>query len=1025
MVDHTRSQDPGGGLSFNLTEFSLRRPITTMMVFATCLLIGAIGGRLLPLAFFPDMDFPGIYIEIPYPGSTPEEVERLITRPAEEVLATISNVKQMYSDSNQDGAGIFLEFQWGQKILTKSLEVKEKLDGIRHLWPDDLDRFYVHSFSTADMPILQFRISSNRDLSNAYDMLERNLKRRVERLDGVSKVDLYGIEKQEIRVEVLLDRVIAYKVDLPGLVEDLRQANFMVTAGRITENNRRYVVRPIGEIRTLEEIGAIAVGTGGLHLRDIAKIGYRNPKLDYGRHLDRKYAIGLDIFKTTGSNTVEVAERVIREVDEIGTLPEMDGIRVIFLDNQAAGIMGSINELLKAGSLGALLAILVLYFFLRRFATTFIVALAVPSSLMITLGVIYFMGLSLNILSMLGLMLAVGMLVDNAVVITESIHRRQQTEGFGFKTTIGGVKEVALAVTAGTFTTAIVFLPNIISDDNELSIQLKHVAITIVVALAASLIIAQTIIPLLASRIKAQGSAPKRTAVTALQEKYARVLRWTLEHHRTSIGIVFLVIASTAIPIKFVKTDLFQEPESKRLRLQYHINGQYSLAKVEETVDKVEDFLFANQEQFQIKSVYSFYTTNYANSMIYLTDDRLAIPVEEIKNGIQEGLPLLAIAQPSLERQRSTGENKLDVQLSGKSSELLAELSQDVALVLRRIPGLENVRSDAEAGDKEVQVVINRDRTRQLDLSTQEVAQTVSAAMRGMLLSRIRDEEGETDFRIQFQQEDERTLETLRDLPIFLKSGQPIKLSAIADFRIINGPRTIHRENRITSIGINANLGDITMDEARDRIRDALDQYRLPPGYNWSFGRAFSYEDETGKEMMINTLMALAMIYFVMAALFESLVFPAAIWSSIMFAVIGVWWFFLMTGTTFSLMAWIGVLILMGIVVNNGIVLIDHVNQLRSDGMERQEAIVKAGYERLRAILMTAATTVLGLVPLSITNTQIGGDGPPYYPMARAIVGGLTFSTVVTLLILPTIYIMLDDLRAWSRRVIRLARKST
>ena len=200
MVDHTRSQDPGGGLSFNLTEFSLRRPITTMMVFATCLLIGAIGGRLLPLAFFPDMDFPGIYVEIPYPGSTPEEVERLITWPAEEVLATISNVKQMYSDSNQDGAGIFLEFQWGQKILTKSLEVKEKLDGIRHLWPDDLDRFYVHSFSTADMPILQFRISSNRDLSNAYDMLERNLKRRVERLDGVSKVDLYGIEKQEIRV---------------------------------------------------------------------------------------------------------------------------------------------------------------------------------------------------------------------------------------------------------------------------------------------------------------------------------------------------------------------------------------------------------------------------------------------------------------------------------------------------------------------------------------------------------------------------------------------------------------------------------------------------------------------------------------------------------------------------------------------------------------------------------------------------------------------------------------------------------
>ncbi|MEE9464631.1 MAG: efflux RND transporter permease subunit [Candidatus Neomarinimicrobiota bacterium] len=1024
MNDPANKKPAEGQGGMNLTGFSLRRPITTVMIFATCLLIGAIGGRLLPLAFFPEMDFPGLLIEIPYPGSTPEEVERLITRPVEEVLATISNIKQMYSDSNEDGAEIFLEFQWGQRILTKRLEAKEKLDGIRHLLPDDMDRYYVHSFSTADMPIIQYRISSNRDLSNAYDMLNRNLKRRVERLDGVSKVDLYGLEKQEIRIEVLLDRVMAHNVDLPRLVENLQRASFTVTAGRITDNNRRYVVRPIGELHNLDEIGAINIGDGSLHLRDIAEIRYGNPELDYGRHLDRKYAIGLDVFKTTGSNTVEVAERVIAEVDEIAKLPEMDGIRVIFLDNQAAGIVASINELLKAGTLGAFFAILVLYFFLRRFATTLIVALAVPSSLLITLGVIYFMGLSLNILSMLGLMLAVGMLVDNAVVITESIHRRQQVEGYTTQTTINGVKEVALAVVAGTFTTAIVFLPNIISDDNQISIQMKHVAITIIVALAASLVIAQTIVPLLATRIKPRGSAEKRTAVTALQEKYSRMLRWTLVHHRISIGIVFLVIASTAIPIKFVKTDLFQEPESKRLRVRYYVNGQYSLEKVEAAVDRVEEFLFANRDRFRIKSVYSFYTTNYANSMIYLKDGKLTRPIDDIKEEIQEGMPLLAIAEPTLERRRSTGDNAVDVQLIGKSSELLAELSRDVAKVLRLTKGLENVRSDAESGDQEVQVVINRDRARHLGLSTQQVAQTIATAMRGMRLPRIRDEEGEIDLKIYFQPENERTMEELRNLPLFLEDGQPIKLASIADFRTVNGPRRIHRENRITSISVSANLGDITMDEARDKIKETLDLYQFPPGYTWNFGQAFDYEDETGMDMMVNTLMALAMIYFVMAALFESLVFPAAIWSSILFAIIGVWWFFLMTGTTFSLMAWIGILILMGVVVNNGIVLIDHVNQLRNAGLPRQEAIVRAGHERLRAILMTAATTVLGLVPLSITNTQIGGDGPPYYPMARAIVGGLTFSTVVTLLILPTIYVMLDDMRMWTRRVIRLGRKS-
>ena len=396
----------------NLTGTALKRPVTTLMVFACFVVIGIISSQMLPLEFFPDVDAPFLGVDIPYPGSTPEEVERRITRPAEEVLATISDIKRMTSYSHEDGAWVEMEFDWGIDSSIKALEAREKLEGIRHLLPDDLERFYVRKWSSSDMQMLMVRISSERDLSNAYDMLNRNLKRRIERIPGVSKVDLYGVEKKEIRINLEADRIIAHRVDMAGLVEDLQRSNFLVTAGKITDAGQRLVVRPVGELTGVEEIRDLVVGKGNVRLRDIAEVTYDNPVLDYGRHLDRRYAIGLDVFKEGGANTVEVAERVVDEIHNVALLPEMAGIRIFYLDNMADGIVGSLNELLKSGVLGGLLAMVVLFFFLRRLGTTLIVALAVPFSLLVTMACMYFMGVSLNILSMMGLMLAVGMLVD-------------------------------------------------------------------------------------------------------------------------------------------------------------------------------------------------------------------------------------------------------------------------------------------------------------------------------------------------------------------------------------------------------------------------------------------------------------------------------------------------------------------------------------------------------------------------------------------------------------------------------------
>jgi HAE1 family hydrophobic/amphiphilic exporter-1 len=407
------------------TEIALRRPVTTVVVFVALALVGLIASRLLPLEKFPDIEFPGIFIQIPYEGSSPEEIERLITRPVEEALATLSGVERMSSTSTENDAQIFLQFDWDQNMGAKGIEARSKVDGIRHRLPDDIRRVFVFTGSLGDQPVLQLRISSDRDLSDSYDLLDRLLKRRLERIDGVSRVELHGVDPREILILLNADMIAAYGIDVADLRDLLTRSNFAVNAGRLTAGDQRLSVRPRGEFVSVEDIRNLVVSADGLRLGDIALIELRTPERNYGRHLDREYAIGVAINKATGANLVDVTDRVIAEVEEVGKLPQMSGIKIFPLDNAGDSVRKSLSDLLNAGLLGGLLAIIVLYLFLRQISTTLIVISSVPFSLLITLGALYFAGLSLNILSMMGLMLAIGMLVDNAVVVTESIFRQR------------------------------------------------------------------------------------------------------------------------------------------------------------------------------------------------------------------------------------------------------------------------------------------------------------------------------------------------------------------------------------------------------------------------------------------------------------------------------------------------------------------------------------------------------------------------------------------------------------------------
>jgi HAE1 family hydrophobic/amphiphilic exporter-1 len=1008
------------------TRFALRRPVTTLMTFVAVSLIGLISTWMLPLELFPDIRFPGLQVNIPYDGSTPEEVEQLITRPAEEAIATLSGIKEMRSTSSENGSELVVMFEWGRDPAAIGFAVRTKLESIRHEFPPSANRILTNMFAAGDDRVVVVRISSQEDLSRQYDMLDRYLKKPLERLDGVARVSLEGVEPLELRILIDPVRLTAYGVDIARLRDALEGANFSVSAGEVTGGQQRFLVRPIGEFRSLDDVRDFIV-TGNVRLRDIADVRLVTPALAVGRHLNGRPGVGLDVFKATGANIVEVADRVMAVVEEAQKLPQLQGIDVIVLGNQSESIRNSLGDLRNAGLIGAALALVVLFLFLGDWRTTLIVSLAVPFSLLVTLAAMYFLGFSLNILTMMGMMLAIGLLVDNAVVVTESIFRHRQVPGSDpIQSTFAGVDEVGLAVLAGTLSTVIVFLPIVFGQESEMSIFMVHIAVPIIVAMIASLLVAQTIIPTLTARFPSPPPIKAGSRFARFQDWYLQRLDWLFNHKWWAALIVVGTAASAAVPFmtELLKVDMFPQDASDRLYLPYHIEGTYPLARIEEAVTRIEAYLDENRERFGIELVYSYFTAGDASSVIKLKPrDELPMEPRALMTELEKGLPEIIIGKPSFRFDEDQSSGGFSMHLTGESTEELVALSRDVVRRLRDVPGFDTVRTTAKAGEHEVQVIVDRDRAAQLGLTPQSIAQTVAIAMRGDRLKDFRSDDREIQMRLAFRADDRQTLEDLAATPLYLPDGTRGTLGAVASFRIDQSERSIDRVDRLTSVAIEGIVSrDSTLDEVKIGVEAAMEQFPLPPGVAWKYGRSVDDSDDTAHDMTINILLAVVLIYLVMASLFESLLYPVSIITSIIFAIVGVFWGLAISGTPMTFMAMLGIMILIGVIVNIGIVLIAHVIDLRNEGMNRHDAILEAARHRLRPILMTSLVTLLAMLPLAAGDTQVGGDGPAYYPMARALMSGLFFGSITSLFFVPLFYVWLDDFNNWRRRVALFSR---
>ena len=1009
----------------NITELSIRRPVTTIMLFVSMVAIGLIASFRLPLEAEPEATIPFFFVALPYPGSTPEEVERNILRPVEEALATMPGIKSMNSRANAEGGQIQVEFSdWNRDIAIAASEARERIDAIRNELPDDFRRYYVQRWSTTDREAISLRLTSDQDLTARADLIERSIKQRLERLPGVARVEVEGVARQELLVALDKDRLSAHGVALNELVQRLQSANFSVSAGQINEAGRRLRVQPRGELIDLQALRDLRVDGRGTRLSDIAEVSLQPQRMSYVRQMEGRPSVGVDIYKERSANLVDLSRAVRAEIKVLEEDPAMRGVGIEVTDDQGEAVTASLLALAEAGGIGLLLSVIVLYAFLRHWPSTLMVTAAIPICFIMTRGFMYFTGISLNIISMMGLLLAVGMLVDNAVVVVESIY--QEREKYPDKPTLAsiiGTRHVAIALSAGTLCHCVVFLPMLFGEKNIITIYLSQLAVTISVSLLASWLVAVSLIPMLSARMKTP-PAVKSPFITGLQQRYARALRWTLEHRGWSVAGILAISLVSVWPMMHAKGG-GDDSDPSQINIFYQWKGAYSKEEMGREVARVEAFVNANRKEFHIERVYSRYSEQgWASTRLFLdTEDRELS--DKIKEKVREGLPKSARAKLGIGWPGGMGSDGDGIRFSliGDSTQVLEELAADVVPLLSRNPKLRDVRVDTGDANTELSVRVDRERAAAYGFSAQQVAQFVSMALRGSSLRDFHRDDVEIPVNVRFAGSDDYSAEDLETFMVRAPNGAEVPLLAMVDVGVNPAATSIQRMNRQTMLRIEAGLAqDVPVDEARKAIETALDGVEFPPGYGYTFsGMSFNINFDGMDQMVRSIMIALVLMLVIMAAVFESMLFPTAIMSCVLFSIFGVYWLFWITGTEMNIMAVIGILVLMGVVVNNGIVMIEHINNLRRRGLSRTEALVEGSRERLRPIMMTMGTAILAMIPIAL-NTQTADNMPPYYPMARAIAGGLAFSTVVSLLFLPTIYSLLDDLRTGTARVVRRAR---
>lgn len=1020
----------------NLSRTSVNRPVTTLMFMLIAILLGSVGLSLLPIDLYPEMEIPVAIVSVNYSGAAPEEIETLITKPIEQSIASVSKLKNLSSFSREGNSIVVAEFESSADMDLAALEMREKVDLIKGILPDDASTPMVLKIDPNAQPIIQLGISSSMEEGKLQTLVEDELTSRFERIEGVASVSTYGGNEKEVRIEIDQEKLAGYQLTLMQIQNILKAENLNLPGGKVNKGNVELLARTTGEFNTVDDIKNVPIVLKSgeiIKLSDIADIQLDYKEKDSLIRVNQKSALGIGITKQSVANTVKVAEKVLAEIDAIEKdYPQID---IVVGVDQSEFINKSITNVTQNAVVGGVLAVLVLYLFLRNVRSTFIVGIAIPVSIISTFALMYFGGLTINLISLGGLALGIGMLVDNSIVVLENIYRFRE-EGLSRKeAAILGAKEVGMAVFASTMTTVAVFLP-IVFVEGFTAIVFKQLSFTVTFSLLASLVISLTVVPMLSSKILKVGEVKERkhTGVSLgklldlfskfidrLAKFYEKILNFTLHHRKTTIFVGLAIFISSIALVGIVGGEFFPKEDEGMFTVNIEVPFGTSLEDTDKIVTEVEEIVksIPEKEKFfaMVSSDIGFSTTASNSSTIIaaLKDQKdRKRSTEEVVNEVRERVSVIPGADISVNESssmRGGGPESaaIEIEIKGDDIKLLKSIGQDFEKIVKSIPGTAEVRSDTEEGEPEVRVMLNREVASFYGITTYDMANILKAAVDGVKATSFRFDGDEIDVNISLNDDVKKSIENMKQILIKSPTGTLVPLGQVANIEYGNSPTQIKRINQIRTVTISSQLSGRDLKSVTNDIKNKLNDYQLPSGYQYNFTGQQEDMMEAFTSLIKALILSIILVYMILASQFESLLHPFTVMLSVPFALSGGFIGLFLTGRSLSVPSFIGIIMLAGIVVNNAIVLVDYINQLRNKDMDRENAILQAAATRLRPILMTTLTTVLGLSPLAL---GIGEGAATQAPMATVVIGGLLLSTVLTLSFIPVVYTIFDDIHA-------------
>lgn len=1010
-------------------KFSVKKPVTITMMILIVIVLGAISLSKLSIDLLPNIELPIAVVQTTYSGAGPEEVENLITVPMEQAVGTIENIDTITSYSNEGSSLLLMQFNFGTDMDDATLQMREKIDLIKGYLPEGTTSPIVMKIDLDSMPILQLAISSKGSLETTQKLAEDVIQPRLERIEGTASADVSGGLEREVEIMLKEEMTKGYNLSLSYISGILRSENLNLSGGTVMKGSNELTVRTVGEFKDIEEIRNLNIPLpkgGTVRLSDVADVNFANKDQATVTKLDGQNVVQISVMKQSDGNTVNVANDVNEELEKIKK--EYPDLSIVTVFNQADYINQSIDNLKSTAFMGAILAVIILLVFLRSFKTTLVIALSIPISIITTFVLLYFAGITLNMMTIGGLALGIGMLVDNSIVVLENIYRHRSLGMDRITASVEGTNEVSMAVTASTLTTVAVFIPIVFTGGLAATI-FKDFALTIVMSLMSSLLVALTLVPMMSSKLitvknlESEEEQEKKHGI--LVTTYKKILSWSLKHRFTTVAISIGIFVVSIAMVASVGAEFFPATDEGQISISVTLPDGAEVSQVDSTLNDVSMMI---KDISEVKTVFASAgsggtmgitsSSNVGNIIVMLTDladrDRSVKEVSDEIRTLVKDVPgaEISVTETSM-MAMGMGGGAISISIKGDDLDTLKAIGDDFKGLIESVDGTREVESSYEDGIPQVQIIADRGVASQYGLTTSQIGSQVSSTLAGSTVTKFKIDGDELDVVLKGDNIYGQSMSLLDMLPVTTPAGGTIPLSEVADINIAKGPVSITRENQTRTLTVTGSVAGRDIQSVTNDITKALSDYEMPNGYSYSFGGETEQMNETFADLFMVMIVAIVLVYMIIAAQFESLIQPLSIMFSIPLALSGGFIGLFITRLPLNVIGIIGLIILVGVVVNNAIVLIDYVNNRRRSGEDRTSAIMKAGPIRIRPIMMTALTTILGLVPMSL---GIGEGAELTQSMGVVVIGGLSLSTVLTLVLVPVMYTIFDDMTGFFKK---------